>query len=127
MKNFIFSTIFLFLSVLICFAQKTRPPIKPAKSEVVQAVAIKEISNTEWKNLADALTAENWNKSALLAAQYLQKIKVDNEKKQLAQLRYFYLYSLAGEILALSSANKISEADVAWQELDKAVSEFTGK
>jgi hypothetical protein len=34
---------------------------------------------------------------------------------------------LAGKILALSTANKTSEAELAWQELDKASSEFTGK
>lgn len=127
MKKFIFSAIFLSFSVSISLAQKNASPIKPEKPKIVQTTVVKEISDAEWKNLTDALTAEMWDKSALLASQYLQKIKVDNEKKQLAQLRYFYLYALAGKILSLSAANKKLEEDAAWQELDKASSEFTGK
>ncbi len=127
MKKFIFFTILCF-SVSSGFAQKIATPVKPIKPSPVQTpLLLTKISDAEWKNLTDSLKTELWEKSALLAAEYSAKIKVDNEKKQLAQLRYFYLYALAGKILALSTANKTPEETAAWQELDKAVGDFTGK
>jgi len=127
MKKIILYTILLCLFVPICFAQKRQTPINTAKPQPVQTPTATTISDTEWKILTAALQTENWEKSALLASQYLQKIKIDNEKKQLAQLRYFYLYALAGKILTFSSAKKTLEENAAWKELDKAVGSFIGK
>jgi hypothetical protein len=129
MKKFIFFTILFSVGVLPCFAQKTIAPVKPIKPQqtVVPNSNGAILTEADWQNITAALKAEMWEKSSALAAQALQKIKLENDKKQLAQLRYFYLYSLAGKILALSSANKTAEENLAWQELDKAVSDFTGK
>jgi hypothetical protein len=129
MKKFVvFFTILFSLGVLPCFAQKIIAPVKPVKAPTIVPNSNPAILNeTDWKNITAALQAEMWEKSSALAAQALQKTKVETDKKQLAQLRYIYLYALAGKILALASANKTAEEDAAWQELDKAVSEFTGK
>jgi len=127
MKKFSFLTILLCLSVSLAYAQKSRTPVKLIKPQTIQTATAVEIPEAEWQNLTAALKAEMWEKSALLAAQYLQKIKIENDKKQLAQLRYFYLYALAGKILALSNANRTLAENAAWQELDKAVSAFAGK
>ena len=127
MKKIILFTILLCLFVPICFAQKRQTPANTIKPPTVQAPTVKEISDAEWKILTAALQSENWEKSALLASQYLQKIKIDNEKKQVARLRYFYLYALAGKILTFSSAKKTPEENAAWKELDEAVGKFVGK
>ena len=127
MKKLILYTILLCLFVPICFAQKRQTPISPAKPQPVQTPTATTISDTEWNILTATLQTENWEKSAFLASQYLQKIKIDNEKKQLAQLRYFYLYALAGKILTFSSAKKTIEENAAWRELDEAVGKFIGK
>jgi hypothetical protein len=127
MKKIILFTILLCLFVPVCFAQKRRTPVNIAKPQPVQTPIGREISDAEWKILTAALQSENWENSALLASQYLQKIKIDNEKKQLAQLRYFYLYALAGKILTFSSAKKTIEENAAWKELDEAVGKFIGK
>lgn len=112
----------------------TKPVVaKPiaAKPVVAKQVAAKpiaaEISETEWKVLADALQAEDWTKSASTAALYLGKLKADNDKKQIAQLRYLRLYALAGKILAVAGANVPADTDALWKDLDDAASEFNGK
>lgn len=128
MKKFILLTILLCFSVPICFAQQRKTPVKTIEPKPVQMPTVTEFSETEWKSLTDALQAENWNISALLASRYLEKLKTDNEKKQLAQLRYFYLYALAGKILAASASVKVPiETDSMWKELDAAVGNFVGQ
>lgn len=127
MRKLILFTILLCLSVSICSAQKPKPPVKTIAPKSIETQLIAEISDADWKNLTAAVNAEEWNKSAFLAAQYLQNLKTDNEKKQLAQLRYLYLYSLAGKILAASSVKVPIESDSIWKELDEAVGGFIGK
>lgn len=127
MKKFILFTILFCISVSVGFAQKSKTPIKKTAPKTVQPQTITEISEADWKILTDALQTEDWNKSAALASQDLQKLKTDNEKKQLARLRYFYLYSLAGKILAASSAKVPVETDSMWKELDAAIGNFVGK
>lgn len=128
MKIFILITILLLFSVSICSAQtRSSAPVKKIESKPILAQPIAEFSEVEWKTLTDALQTEDWKTSALLAAQYLGKLKNENEKKQLAQLRYFYLYALAGKILAASSVKIPIETDSLWKELDAAVGGFVGK
>jgi len=128
MKKIILITITLCFSVSICSAQTRKTPVKKVEPKQVQAQTVTEFSEAEWKILIDALQAEDWKTSAALAAQYLEKLKIDNEKKQLAQLRYFYLYALAGKILQASAAAKIPiETDSMWNELDAAIGNFTNK
>jgi|GEM_PF-1788944 len=128
MKKFIIFTILIFSFVSIQYAQKRPTPDKKTEAKSLQTQTVAEFSEAEWKTLTEALQIEDWNKSALLASQYLEKLKTDNEKKQLAQLRYFYLYALSGKILAASASAKVSmETDSMWKELDTAVGNFTGK
>ncbi|CAA9414793.1 MAG: hypothetical protein AVDCRST_MAG74-2542 [uncultured Pyrinomonadaceae bacterium] len=126
------SKLFIF-TILLCFsasagdAQNRRASVKTIETKQLQTPTVAEFSETEWKILTDALQAEDWKTSALLASQYLEKLKIENEKKQLAQLRYFYLYALAGKILAASSVKIPIETDSMWKELDAAVGSFVGK
>ena len=77
--------------------------------------------------MTDALQAEDWTKAATTAADYLAKLKADNDKKQLAQLRYLRLFALAGKILAIPVSVVPVNDDALWKELDDAASEFNGK
>jgi len=128
MKKFVLFTILLCYSASICIAQNRRTPVKTIEAKLTRTQTIAEFSEIEWKVLTDALQAEDWKTSAPLASRYLEKLKIDNEKKQLAQLRYFYLYALAGKILAASTSVKAPvEINLMWNELDVAVSKFAGK
>ncbi len=93
----------------------------------MEAKIVTEISVEDWNSLASALDGEDWNKSAVLAAQYLQNLKIDNEKKQLAQLRYIYIYALAGKILAANSQNNALEAEKNWDELNRVMETYIGQ
>lgn len=127
MKNFIL-VLFLFCSFFaVGFAQTSQPSVKPAKPKLAQTPIVEEISDAQWKNLIEALQAEDWKTAASLAAQYLEKLKADNDKKQLAQLRYFYLYALAGKILAAYDSKIPVEKTSIWREMESAVSSFSGK
>lgn len=127
MRKFILFTILFCFSAFVAVAQTSKKPVKKIESKTVQPLEITEISEADWKNLTDALQAENWNESTALAARYLENFQTDNDKKQLARLRYFYLYSLAGKILAASAAKVPVETDSLWNELNKAIGDFTGK
>lgn len=108
-------------------AQKAGSPTKTIKPPPVSAPAVTTISDAEWKVLTNDLQAEDWTKAAAAAARYLNKLKIDNDKKQLAQLRYLRLYTLAGKILAVQGAKVPADNDALWKELDDAVSEFNGE
>jgi hypothetical protein len=85
------------------------------------------ISDIEWKVLTDAMEAENWNTAAFYASGLLGRLKVDNEQKQIARLRYFYLFSLAGKIMKFHDEGKTADEADAWQALDKAIDPLIGK
>jgi hypothetical protein len=127
MKKFILSTILFGCCISVCFGQQPRTSVNPTQPKPAKSQIVTEISEIEWKNLTDALRAEDWKNSALLASQYLERLANDNEKKQLARLRYFYLYALAGKILAVTSGKVPVETDSLWKELDAVVSNFIAK
>ncbi len=127
MKKVVLSTIIFCLSAVVCLSQKSKTPAESNASEQTQIQSIAEISDTEWRILIDAVQAENWEKSQFLAGQYLTKYKVDNEKKQLARLRYIRLYALAGKVVESSLAGKKPEEDTARIELEKSASGFLEK
>ena len=125
MRSFVL--LIILTSAAIGFAQKPSP-VKPSAPKTIQkSVTTTEFSEAEWKILTDALQSEDWTNSATIAAQYLSKLKSDNAKKQLAQLRYLRLYALAGKILAVSGANIPADNDALWKELDDAAGSFNGK
>lgn len=108
----------------ICLSQTTVEASKPVQIKPAGGL---EISENEWKILIDSLQAEDWEKAAFFASLLLSRGKIDNEKKQLAQLRYFYLYSLAGKILESSDEQKTVKKEATMKELEKAAKTFAGK
>lgn len=92
---------------------KLQTPAKSAKN-----IAFAEISQTDWKKLSGEIYNENWENSSELSLRFLNKLTKENSKKQAAQLRYIYLYSLAG---------KVSEEKLTIEELEKAAQKFVGK
>ena len=128
MNKIILITILICLSAAGVFAQKTKNPIRSIPQRVpVQQKILTEIADADWDLLAGALTTEDWNKSTDLAAQYLENLKAENDKKQLAQLRYIYIYALTGKILDYNAKANILEAEKTWNELDRVIATFIGK
>lgn len=126
MKKFIFSFILTALAAIFVAAQtpRTTPRIPPRS---VPFKVVTEISAADWQALAALLDKEDWKQAAALAAQHIQTLKTDNEKRQLAQLRYIYLFSLAGQILKFNSLGSATEAEKVWTEVDLAMATFIGK
>lgn len=151
MTKLFLSVIVLCLSALGVSAQKSSTASKPVKPKQIERIeqasktkqnpktsesdkskqnpsrASTKISETVWKILIDALKTEDWEKSASLSLQLLNQVKTDDERKRLAQLRYFYLFALAGKTFRFASVgDPVGEAG-AWKDLDKAVSSFIGQ
>lgn len=126
MKKLVFLSVFICLSATFCFAQKI---VKVEKSDekTPSDLTATEVSDKDWQVMNDALRDENWENSALLASRLIERTKTENEKKQLAQLRYFYLYSLAGKVIAYSEAKKSNEEEAARNELKNAADSFIGE
>ncbi|MDQ6788126.1 MAG: hypothetical protein M3033_15080 [Acidobacteriota bacterium] len=128
MKKLVSIFILFCFSAAFCFAQKRATPANPSKPKAILIQTTPAaIPEAEWKNLADLLSAEDWEKSARLASEFINRIKTDNEKKQLAQLRYLYLFALSGKILKLREANDAVAENAVWYELKKSAAAFTGK
>lgn len=126
-KKIVFFIILFCLSAIVCFAQKSKPPVRSNAPKQTPVQPLKEVPEADWKVLIDAVQSENWGKSAALSGDYLRKIKIENDKKQIARLRYILLYALAGKIVALSLDGKKPEENRARVELEKAANGFTGK
>lgn len=145
MKKIILTTILLSFPAVLCAAQKNQTPAAPKPKQpetksnapkIAASSAVKpkpsaanttEISAADWKTLADALTIENWEKSGALSLRFISRLKAENEKKQLARLRYFYLYSLSGKLFKLSAAKDAAGEKAVRGELKKSAAAFTGK
>jgi len=123
----------IFITILICLAAASFPAQKivrtpaPVAPRNVPFKTVSEISDAEWSALAAALAREDWKQSAALAAQHLQSLRTENDKKQLAQLRYIHLYSLAGQILSYNSVGNATDAERAWTELDKVLGTYVNQ
>lgn len=100
------------------------PAVKPKSFQNRPA---SEIADADWKSLAASLMAEDWNKSASLSARFISRLKIDNEKKQLAQLRYIYLYALAGKILTPAARKSPGGEKAAGDELRAVAATFEGE
>ena len=142
MKRIYSAAILLCLSAVLCAGQKAAAPVKtkkpiakttPAKTVSAAPSAPKpaptktvaEISAADWEILTAALTAEDWNKAASVSARYIGRLKTDNAGKQLARLRYLYLYALAGKIL--KSAANPREAEAVRNQLKESAANFAGE
>jgi hypothetical protein len=97
----IYASIALFL-ILSCSAaaaqgRKVPPTKRPAPSPVVSPV---EVPGDKWFVIKSALEDEAWDRALSLITPAIAGLTVENEKKQLAQLRYFHIYALAGKSFA---------------------------
>jgi hypothetical protein len=118
MKRLVFLTVFICLAFSAAFGQTRRSAVNPAPKKIVQPARAGEISEANWLKMADAMYLENWETASALALQNLQKLKTDNEKKQLAQLRYIYLYTLAG---------KVAEGKMTFANFEQIANTFVGQ
>lgn len=125
MKKLFLFILFVSLTSYSVAAQTRKATAKPAPKKTVSTAqssapanssAETEIAAAEWNEIVKAIEAENWNKSSVSTLAALKKLKNDNEKKQLARLRYFYIYSLTGKIaqktMLPGELERISEAFV---------------
>ncbi len=126
MKKLIFITILTCLSAAGILAQNPRVPAKVTPRNV-PFKTVTEISDADWLALAAVIEKEDWKQAAALAAEHLQVLKTENEKKQVAQLRYIYLFSLAGQILAANTQGSALEGEKAWTELDRVMETLINK
>ena len=127
MKRLVIFTILVCISAAVITAQTpSRVPSKIAPRSV-PFKNVTEVSNEDWIALAAALEKEDWKQSATLAAGHLLSLKTENDKKQLAQLRYIYLFSLGGQILGFNARGNAVEAEKTWMEVDKAMANFINK
>jgi len=127
MKKVVLLIILFCFSAVVSFPQKSKTPVRSNASKPAQVKTIEEIPDTDWRVLVDAVQSENWEKSVSLANEYLTKTKTENNKKQIARLRYILLYALAGKIVEASFAGKKAEEAKARVELEKTANEFLGK
>lgn len=119
MRKAFFLLTFSILCFKPSFGQVIAPPGGAVPPKPVDSSPLKtELDPKEWGNIVKALDDEDWAWSSTLIRSSMTKLAADNEKKQLAQLRYFLLYSLAG---------KASKNPLAYTELEKALSELTDK
>ena len=127
MKKFIFCLILLYISTSLCAAQKivplekSEPPISSSTSKP------EAISDKEWQAVNDALRTEDWKRSSELSSQLLNRVKIETETKQLAQLRYIYLFSLAGKVITYSMAHSKVNEEAARKELNEATDNLVGQ
>lgn len=116
MKRVFVTALCISLMASIGFSQVRKPNPKPTAKPVI--ITITELSSAEWNEITTSLEAEDWDKTALLSGNFLKKLKTENDKKQLARLRYFYLFALAG---------KVSQGKMTNSELQNIAQTFIGK
>ncbi|MCW5959829.1 MAG: hypothetical protein KIS76_06670 [Pyrinomonadaceae bacterium] len=86
-----------------------------------------DISSEEWSELESALKQQDWTKTSILAEQYIQKLGAETKDLKLARLRYIYLYSLAGKVVAYSFSNDRDQEEIARARLKAASQAYIGK
>lgn len=85
------------------------------------------VPEEDWRRLATALKNENWTVASNMAKADLELVQIENEKRQLAQLRYIRMYALSGQILRLYEVGRNTDAEALWSELDGVVAQNIGK
>ena len=118
MKKLTITFFCLLLFLTSNFAQTRKPTVKPPTKSSVKSSVIKEVSAEDWLEITKSLEAEDWDKTVSLTANFLATLKTENDKKQLARLRYFYLFALAG---------KVSQGKTTTNELQNIAQTFIGK
>lgn len=120
MKKFAFLFFLLTLAIAPLTAQKRRAaaPKKIVAAPPASVTAVAEISAAEWDALTETLDKEEWTQAAALSSAAIGKLKGENEKQQLARLRYLHIYALTG---------KIARGNASYAELEKILPNFVGR
>lgn len=108
----------------VSFSQTKKSPatktsagkVAPKKETPIKTVT--ELSQAEWSELSQLLESQDWEKLSAVSALDLKKLVEENEKKQLAQLNYIYLFALAG---------KVSDGKMTVNELKNVAQTMIGK
>lgn len=118
MKKLIFFIVLFSMTASLAFGQKRSTAVNSAPKKMISPAVAGEIPESDWLKMADAMYLENWETASTLALKNLQKLKTDNAKKQMAQLRYIYLYSLAG---------KVAEGKMTFASFENVARSFVGQ
>jgi hypothetical protein len=111
--------IFIFLIVFSnVFGQKKKVVTKPKSNAKVVLPATVEIPENDWYLLNVSVSAEDWKKVEQITLEYLKKLPSENSKKQVAQLRYIYIFALQGQV---------ANGDLDFEKLDEILQTFIGK
>lgn len=116
------------LAIAFVFTPQALSQTKPSSVKKPSAPKIvSEISDKDWGALAGALSREEWDNSVKLSTDLLAHLGTENEKKQLAQLRYLHIFSLAGRLNSLITGKNASAIEPARTDLSAATVRFTGQ
>jgi hypothetical protein len=118
MKKYAVLFLLLAFAALPLCAQKRRVAQKKVAAAAPPAVTVTEISVAEWDALTESLNKEDWTLSTALSSAAMNKLQGENDKQQLAQLRYLYVYALTG---------KVAQGKATYAELEKALPNFIGR
>ncbi|HRH42870.1 MAG TPA: hypothetical protein PKY82_14675 [Pyrinomonadaceae bacterium] len=120
MRSAVFTIIFILLATGGSFSQTRKTPAKAAakSSSTTDTKNPIEIPEKDWNQILKTLEDENWSLAVTIISQSLTKLKIENDKKQLSRLHYFYLYALSG---------KVSQGKMTFDELEKVSDSFIGK
>lgn len=122
MKSKFLLIIVIAVAAVASFGQKPGVPLRNVPFKTAT-----EISDADWSKLALALDREDWKKASAITIEYMQLLTAENEKKQLAQLRYIRLFSLAGEVLKAIETGDSAGAERVWGEIDIAIEPMINK
>lgn len=119
MQRIIIIIVCFLLTTVLGFSQNRKTPVRssPPKQIPAVAAAIDKVPESDWNEITRALSVEDWNKTALLSGNLLKSLKFENDSRQLARLRYFYLFSLAG---------KVGQGKMTVAELQNIIQTFVG-
>ncbi len=126
----LFLTIFLIGSAFtVVFAQIEKSSAATARRVLPNGkpIVANGISEDKWNALVAAISREDWTETSFLAEDYMKQLKAETQDRQLARLRYIYLYALAGQIVDFSVAGKKVGEENTRQELRRAAEQFTGE
>ena len=127
MKNSILSLILVLLAFISIFAQAKKPFFRSNQPPAEDSAVPNGISEDKWSFLVAAIRREDWTEASFTAEDYLKTLKAETKDKQIARLRYIYLYSLAGQIIDFSLAGKTVGEENARKEIERAAYQFVGE
>lgn len=110
--------------------QMSVPP-RPAQTRTSQTKAQNQrksdlVSDKEWGMLSGALGKEEWPAAVATSKGLLGRLRAENSRRQLAQLRYIHIFALAGLTNSFISAGNEASAAASRLELEAAIGSFKG-